>query len=236
MKQRLILFDIDGTILHLQYGISRNIFSSVIENIFKITVPDTALPSFAGRTDLSILYDIADNVGIEHNAFTEKLPVIWNNIHKEFQEICNSDNMELLPYAKELIDSINANSYSKLALVTGNSKENAYLKLSSFDLDKHFPIGAFGSDHKNRNQLPKIAIDRANEYYKSDIFSSKNSIIIGDSPLDIVCAKSNNMPVIAVATGGVSVEELSHHDPDMIVENFSEINHIINSIERLTSQ
>ena len=98
------------------------------------------------------------------------------------------------------------------------------MKLKAFNFDKYFPFGAFGCDHEDRNKLPPIAIDRANVYLGSDVFSTANALIIGDSPKDIECAKSNNLPVLAVATGNADMKMLDVYNPDVVLNDFSDYN------------
>lgn len=229
-KHQLVLFDIDGTILIYKKYFSKKVFTSIIKEVFDRDISLTQLPSFAGMTDLEILKDIASKINLPEIELTNMLPELWKKLLDKFKKISGPEFIELLPGIPELINSLNEDKYTHLGLLTGNFKENAYLKLSVFDLDKYFPFGAFGCESENRNTLPELAIQRANNYINGKQFSSDNTVIIGDSPKDIECAKTNNIPVIAVATGLFSEKQLSEYSPDAVFSNFSDYDKVYETI------
>lgn len=218
----LILFDIDGTILNFKSQRAKVLFSKLLTELFEREVPDEAIPTFEGMTDLQILRHITEAMDMSFDKITDNLPKIWNNMLEDFKNESTPENIELLPGTKTLIENLHNNDEVMLALVTGNFTENAYLKLSAHGLDKYFPIGGFGSDHENRNELPIIAIDRANKYIGNNNFNNTNSLIIGDTFRDIECARANNIKVLAVATGHSDFEKLNKLKPDHILEDMSD--------------
>jgi phosphoglycolate phosphatase len=226
----LVLFDIDGTILSLKRGISKGIFSKFIREIFNRDINDTHLPDFSGKTDLLILREISENLGHDFNVVKNQIPLLWDKMLVEFRPYCNPENIVLMPGIVALLERLGSNPSLALGLLTGNFRENAYLKLRAFSLEKFFPIGAFGSDNEDRNQLPQLAINRANIHYKTKNFSKSNSIIIGDSTRDIECAHSNNMPVICPLTGSSDFQQLSDFGPEYILKDFSDTAHVENLI------
>jgi phosphoglycolate phosphatase len=230
---KLILFDIDGTILRFKDSLSRKVFSDIIEKILGASLPEDKLPSFAGMTDLKIIMDTADLMGISRKEFEELLPFFWDEMIQTFGPLCNYENLYLLPGITDLIMYFDQNPDYQLGLLTGNVKECAYLKLKPFALDSYFPFGAFGDEHYNRNVLPEIALLRANAYIGNDIFFPDNSIIIGDSPKDIECAKINGIKSLNVATGNFTKLELEDLGSDFCFEDFSKTDEVINKIEEL---
>ncbi len=235
MKKYLFLFDIDGTILKLRRFRSRTIFKDLFRDIFGVVVDDAMMPDFAGNTDLRILRAISEANSIPFDAILNDIDNIWKKILREFEPYCNSENLELLPGSDRLIARLSQREDVELALLTGNFRENAYLKLNAFGLGSFFPFGAFGSDHEDRNKLPAIALQRANSFFSgADFrFDSTNAIIIGDSPRDIECAKTNSMAVAAVATGGFDPALLKDNKADLVFENFTDCDHVIDSIFNL---
>lgn len=229
----LILFDIDGTILKFRQYHSKEIFAKMLKEIFGREVPISIMPDFSGMTDLQILKDIARAINLDNSELMDKLPEVWVTICKDFKKYCSPEFIVLLPNISELINYFNANPDFELGLLTGNFIENAYIKLKSFQLDTFFPFGAFGSDHEDRNKLPTIAIQRANEFLGYNAFDSTNTILIGDSPRDIECAKSNNLPILAVATGNFSADELKKYKPNAVLDDFSDLEITISTIKNL---
>jgi phosphoglycolate phosphatase-like HAD superfamily hydrolase len=229
----LLLFDIDGTILKFKSYKSKEIFSNMMLDIFGVEVPDSAMPDFAGMTDLQILKEIAQNIGMDKSLLFNRLNEIWLRISQDYNQFCSSQYIDLLPGIKELLKLLSNNQEFSLGLQTGNFKENAYSKLSAYNLDNYFQFGAFGSDHENRNMLPPLAIERANQYHKKQLFHTYNTLVIGDSHKDIECAKSNNLPVLAVGTGNVSAKDLEFFEPSAVLDDFSNYNEVIDLIYKI---
>ncbi len=230
MKRILVLFDIDGTILKLRNYRSRHIFKQLYRDVFGIEIDDGKMPDFAGNTDLRILREMAESHGISYSEIVKDIDSIWARILGEFRYWCNTDNLVLLPGAEMLIKSLDAVENVSLGLLTGNFRDNAYLKLDVFKLSGYFPFGAFGDDREDRNDLPGVALGRAEEYcqYK---FGIKDTIIIGDSPRDIECGKKNRIPVLSVATGGFSADLLAIESPELLFEDFADYHNVIGSIK-----
>lgn len=227
----LVLFDIDGTILQMKKGISKEIFSRFLINLFGKNIENAHIPTFHGMTDLQIIKEIALNIGYPFEQIEENLTEIWSDLSKDYVKYCKKENMKLMPGIVELLDLLDKDDDIKLGLLTGNIKNNAYAKLDVYGLSHYFPVGAFGDDCYDRDKLPEIAFRRANEYYKGAKFNSDNSMIVGDSPLDIKCGKSNNMSVLAVATGWSSREELAEHSPEFLFDDFKDANNVYKTIK-----
>jgi len=229
----LILFDIDGTILKFRQYNSKEIFAKMLKVVFGRELPIAIMPDFSGMTDLQILKDIAGKIQLVDSELISKLPLVWSTICEDFKQYCTSEYIQLLPNIELLIKNLDSNSDIYLGLQTGNFVENAYIKLKAFNMDIYFSFGAFGSDHEDRNKLPPLAIERANEFIGYKAFNESNSLVIGDSPRDIECAKSNNLPVLAVATGNFSADELLKYEPDEVLESFENLDITLNTINKL---
>lgn len=230
----LLLFDIDGTILYLKMHRSKYFFNKVFREMFATEIPVEKMPNFSGMTDLKIIEDICLIGDLPLDKVLLRAEEIWERLLQEFRANISSDDIELTPNISNALRFANENSDFSLALVTGNFEANAYFKLRLFDFDRYFPVGAFGSDHANRNLLPSLAIHRANALFGSD-FTPENSVVIGDSPSDILCAKASGALSVAVATGHHSSEDLAKYSPDLLFENltsykdcFTKILNIIN--------
>ena len=226
----LILFDIDGTILKMKYGISKEIFSGYLVKLFGREIDAKDIPAFHGMTDMQIIKEIADNINYPFEKIEAKLFDIWKELSKDFVKYCTKENIELMPGIENLIELLAENRKIKLGLLTGNIKSNAYAKLDTYNLSRYFPIGAFGDDHFDRNALPAIAFERANKYYKNAAFDVSNSMLVGDSPRDIECGHANSIVVFAVATGGIAPATLKQYQPDYIFDDFSDWNKVYTTI------
>ncbi len=226
----LVLFDIDGTILKVQDGLSKSIFQKVFCNFFD----REQLPldfDFAGLTDLEILYRLSVLYNVDFSLVEANLDSIWMSILSEFKEKCKLKEILLCPYVREFIEKLSKYENVVLGLLTGNFKESAYYKLQLVDLDRYFPFGAFGNESINRSKLHKIAIARANEHFSKQIFNIENTFVIGDSIADIISAKENGIKVIAVATGTTNANVLDELEPNLVVKDFNEWKRIIDFLQ-----
>ncbi len=226
----LVLFDVDGTLVKFKSGISKKILGTILKEIFNKEIPETTMPSFAGMTDLQIIREICEANDISFEDLKPEINLLWENMLNVFRKFATPEHIELLPGVSDLLFKLSELDSIQLALLTGNFKKNAYLKLSTYALDKYFPVGSFGSDHEDRNQLPSLAIKRANILKGVKAFSAKNTLIIGDAPRDIICAKANKIKVISVATGTFTKVELLQYHPDYIFDSFVYFDEVISKI------
>jgi phosphoglycolate phosphatase-like HAD superfamily hydrolase len=223
MQPKLLLFDIDGTILSAR-GIPRIVMKKVLSQRYSNFSYDEEF-DFSGRTDPEIIEHLLIHAQIE---FSDK---DINEILVDFallleREFKNNHQPFLLDGVANLINTLLSTDCTYLGLVTGNIAEGARIKLESVGLYKNFPIGGFGDDSKNRDDLPPIAQERAEEFY--DIQFSKHNIwIIGDSIYDIKCAEVNNLRCLAVASGKTQKHILASASPEFLKDNLSDTQSIL---------
>lgn len=228
MKSILILFDIDGTILKVKDGLSKKIFQKVFSKFFNLAEISVDIDfDFSGLTDLDIIHRISEIYKIDFNLVLQNIEILWKELDKEFKTLCKREDVFVCEYVEELIQQLSRNEKVALGLLTGNFKYSAYYKLQLVGLDKYFPFGAFGDESVRRGDLHQKAIERANRFYKTNIFTNDNTFVVGDSIYDVISAKENNIKVVAVATGRTTLEELSKFNPDLLLENLSDMEMLI---------
>ncbi len=224
---KLILFDIDGTLVDTGRAGSRSLdivfmeyFS--IENAFKNI-------NMAGKTDTQIILEglAAHNLTSESKVIAELTDLYIKTLSREI----NNNRKRTMPGVKEALQILsNEKDSFYLGLLTGNVEQGARIKLGAFDLNKYFPFGAFGSDDEDRNKLLPYAIRRFDEVYKKTVDFS-DCVVIGDTPRDIDCAKPYGAYCIAVATGPYSVRHLQDAGADIVMEDLSNTKALINLLE-----
>lgn len=225
MKPALILFDIDGTLL-LSGRAGLRGMNRAFEQTFGVA-DAFAGASFGGRTDTFLVSYALTAAGLpdtvaNHTKFREAyIPLLSEEIEHQ-----GTGHKGLMPGARELIEALGDRDHLHLALLTGNYREAAEVKLTYFELWDYFEWGAFSDDSADRNALVPIARTRA-EIYDVPREAIERVIVIGDTPHDIECARVAGARSIAVATGGHSVEELRAAGADVVLADLSDTDAVL---------
>lgn len=224
---RLVLFDIDGTLIHTG-GAGVKAFAKVFATEFGATDGFERL-KFAGRTDVSLVREFFGFHGIA--ATPENFQRFFEQYVFWLDHILQHSHTQMCPGVWEFIQRLRALPQPPLlGLLTGNIRLGAEIKLRHFDLWTTFETGAFADDHEERDQIAAIARQRGSRILREEL-SDGQVLVIGDTPLDIRCARAIRAPVLAVATGGAKLEELASHQPDWLVPDL----HCVN-VAQLASQ
>ncbi len=216
---RLILFDIDGTLLDCGPQV-RPILGSALTEVFG-TGGNVDTYDFAGRTDPRIVIDLLNVAGIAEDEVRSRLPEVRTRYVARLEERLDRQGMRLLPGVAEALEHLAGRDDVALGLVTGNWEPGARTKLSRFDLNRYFDFGAFGCDATDRSYLPPFALDRA-ERRLGRRFRPEETLIVGDTIHDVTCAQAHGIPVLAVATGRTTVETLRAAGADRVVGDLTE--------------
>src|SRR5881227_1530549 len=222
--KRLLLFDIDGTLIHSGGAGVRALISAFRER-FEIS-DDLSGIEIAGMTDSGIVTSILK----KHN-----IPATLENVSAFLDSYVHFLSLELprrqgklLPGVLELLEELKSRPHLVLALLTGNVSRGAQLKLEHYGVWHFFEFGAFADDHHDRNELGPFARSRAKERHGREF--SADIDVIGDTPRDIACGKALGARTIAVATGTWNREKLAEHDPDFLIDDFSNVDRLIDTL------
>jgi phosphoglycolate phosphatase-like HAD superfamily hydrolase len=204
----LLLFDIDGTLLLNASTEHAAALREALAGVYGID-PPTERVSAAGRTDTAIARELAALAGVDAERFDTGLERLRAACAAGFAERCPLNLAErVAPGMRELLAGLAPRADVRLSLVTGNYEQVARLKLQRAGISTYFAPGqgAFGSDAEMRNELPPIARARAGGYPR------ERTVVVGDTPLDIACARADGLRVLAVATGPYPASELGGAD------------------------
>jgi phosphoglycolate phosphatase-like HAD superfamily hydrolase len=204
MLPSLLLWDIDGTLVDMDRAGERALLQ-LIRDSYEHDFHEKLPIDLRGRTDTSIMRDLLTHLKLEvtpeaaekfKNAYLALLPVTLPQGHARLQ-----------PGIRRALDAIAEHPEIHQALLTGNLREGARLKLNHVGIWEYFEFGAFADDSANRNELGPFALRRAKEKLGID-FPPERVWIIGDTPHDIACGQAIGAKTIGVATGTFSVAEL----------------------------
>jgi phosphoglycolate phosphatase len=217
MRKQLILWDIDGTILH-SGGAGMKALQAALQDVFGVSGALDGI-DFAGRTDPWIMRRIFSRFGIEDTP--GNLASYADGYIAALPGMMASCRAHILPGVSEILASAAANPDVAQGLLTGNLRRGAETKLGYHGLWGYFPIGAFADDSEARNDLGPHALRRARGHWGSE-FPAERVWIIGDTPHDISCARAFGARVLAVATGGSNADDLAAHGPDAVLEHLGD--------------
>ena len=216
---KVILFDIDGTLVHTG-GAGVRAMARAFEVVFSISDAFHTI-AMAGRTDASILSDalVAHALPSDAAASERFRQTYLTYLSEELPR--PGPRKGMMPGVRPLLDALESRDDAYLALLTGNYEHAARAKLEYFDLWRYFACGAFGDATPDRNRLlPKAtAVIRARGGPR---VAPSEVTVVGDTPLDVACAAAAGARSVAVATGSYDVAALRASGADLVVEDLSD--------------
>jgi phosphoglycolate phosphatase-like HAD superfamily hydrolase len=218
--RRLVLFDIDGTIL-TDRGASRAAFAVALERVFGYE-GDLSRYDFSGRTDPQIAHMVLRDAGLASEDIDAALPGFWEIYLDGLARNATPERVHVMPGISELLAELRTHEDVVLALLTGNIEPGARLKLGGAGLNDYFPFGAFGNDSPDRTELPPIAMQRASAHVGRH-FRGADVVIIGDSIYDVRCGVPYEATTIAVASGKTPAEKLRAEKPRHFFDNAADL-------------
>lgn len=226
MGKKLILFDIDGTLI-LTGGVAAKLMAEAVAEQVGMPV-QWNIYDFVGNTDRNIIYTLLNRSGVREAIMEETTNRSMENYLKKLkQELKRDELVTILPGVKQLLSVLKSDNRFALGLLTGNVLQVAQIKLAKDNLFSFFPIGAFGDDALKREQLPSFAIQRAERYY-GHFFDRMDIWLVGDSVNDIRCAQVNHLKSLAVASGHMKESELAEYRPSAIIPDLIQTEKIVN--------
>jgi phosphoglycolate phosphatase-like HAD superfamily hydrolase len=218
---RLFLFDIDGTLVTAR-GAGRVAIGQALQATYGVTGPIESY-DFRGRTDQRIVWDLLRAAGVDESRIAAGMKDCFAAYVAELDRLIGDGvRVTILPGVQELVRALSARDDAIVGLLTGNIEPGARVKLRSTGLWPLFRVGAFGSDDMDRRRLPAIACERAHRVLGRR-FAFEEVTIIGDTPLDVDCARACGAVAVAVATGFHPAEDLRACTPDHLFVDFSDV-------------
>jgi phosphoglycolate phosphatase len=225
---KLILFDIDGTLIWPD-GAGRAAMERALTEIFGLAGPTTSLP-MAGKTDRQIITELLIGAGLDQATIQARLPECFQAITRHMAQTTRQRQIRVCPGVPALLAQLSEQPEAVLGLLTGNLATSAPIKLRAANLDPTiFCVGAYGNDAADRSQLPAVAINRA-QALTGYVFEGKNVVIIGDTPADVTCGQHLDVTAVGVATGSYPLEALRAAGADYVFPDLTGTDQIMQAI------
>ncbi len=219
---RFVLFDIDQTLIDAK-GAGARALACALQELFGERCNIQGL-EMAGKTDLQIVREALWRGGVDCD--DELVLAVSKSYIRHLRREMASCKGHLMPGVKELLPRLMEEQRVRLGLLTGNLEEGARLKLGPFGLNEFFPVGAFGGDNEDRNQLLPVAVKRL-QALAGVLVPFHECVVIGDTPRDVACAKVHGSSSIGVATGRFSVQALRSAGADLALEDLSRTEEVL---------
>ena len=218
---RLFLFDIDGTLVTAR-GAGRSALQTALARTYG-TAGEIDRYDFRGKTDPRIVFDLMRGAGVADDVIETRMSACFDAYIAHLQrQIGDGSGVRLLPGVGDVVRALSARDDALVGLLTGNIEAGARVKLHATGLFPLFRVGAYGSDSMDRRRLPAVACERAREVAGHE-FPFERVTIIGDTPLDVDCARACGAVAVAVATGYHPHDELAACAPDLLFADFSDV-------------
>jgi len=230
---RILLWDIDGTLIRsAKIGGYKEYTIPVLEEIFG-TAGRLADMEVSGMTDLQIVFEALKDDGVTQDDILARAEVLVTRLTEEARKLTGNGAkfFQLLPGVRETLQALAAHPRYESALVTGNIKPMAQLKMELVGLDHFFTLpGAFGEESHNRRVLPARAAERIREHLQMDL-APEQFIVIGDTPNDIDCARHFGARAVAVGTGrSFSEAEILACKPDALLPDLANVELVLQTL------
>jgi phosphoglycolate phosphatase len=227
MPRRLILWDIDGTLLRtgpvgrlaLELGACR---ATGLKQVPQVEM--------SGKTDPQIVRELLSGAGLSSREIDRVLPLALGEAKRYLAaETCRiRDEGAVHPGVRELLEALSGVHGVRQSLLTGNIAPNALVKVGAFGLQRHLDpeIGAYGTDHPERNGLVPIALERAKER-RGETYRPDEVWVVGDTARDLDCARAGGVRCLIVGTGHDGFDAVRALEADAVMENLADTDGVL---------
>ena len=230
MGRRLILWDVDGTLVWTGPA-TRDAFDRAVSSVLGRAVGDHGV-SLGGKTDPQIALEILSALAVAEDEARGHMPNVLRAVERELADAVEAVRRDgrVLPGIEELLQRLSRRPDVIQTVLTGNTEANGRLKVGMFGLDPYLDadVGAYGSDSADRRELVPIALAKL-ERLRGIRMTPADTWVIGDTVLDLACARAGGARCLLVATGRVGFEELAGAGAEAAMPDLSDVD----AVERL---
>jgi phosphoglycolate phosphatase-like HAD superfamily hydrolase len=229
MPSRLVLWDIDGTLVRAGQ-VGADIFAMAVEHVVGHHPGDHGV-SMGGKTDPQIALEILAGMGLDAREGASHLPLVLGRLETELAAAVDlmREKGRLLPGIPAVLAVLHTDDCDVVqSVLTGNTAANAATKLAAFGLDRwlDLEIGAYGSDNSDRRALVPVAVERA-AIRRGWSLAPRDVWVVGDTPHDLACARAGGARCLLVGTGSTPIEELHGLGAEAVLDDLSDVQTVV---------
>ena len=228
MARRLVLWDIDGTLVRAGQ-VAADIFARAVEHAVG-RHPGEHGVRMGGKTDPQIALEILAGMGIDAGQGDSHLPLVLGRLEAELAGAVDlmRERGRVLPGVPQLLAALHADVHVTQSVLTGNTAANAATKMAAFGLDRwlDLEIGAYGSDNSDRLTLVPVAVTRAAELREWSV-APRDVWVVGDTPHDLACARAGGARCLLVGTGFTPIDELRGLGAEAVLDDLSDVEAVV---------
>lgn len=236
MTQRLILFDVDGTLI--QRGDPAH--TAAIDDGVHARFPEAAHISvhhidFDGKLDRQIVRAMLAAAGLDGTVTVTELDEVFRISTEAYRAAWDgqTSDSDLLPGVRTLLEQLDNDPRFALGVLTGGVRGIVAAKLRRLGIDHFFPIGSFGDEAETRPELLPLAVERAAAHWNKP-FPANRVVLVGDTPHDVDCAHAGGAAVLGVATGRYATDTLQEAGADIVLDDLKDTERVIDALLTLT--
>jgi len=226
--ERLVLWDIDGTLLTAG-PVAREVFGWAVEAVVGRDVGEHGV-AMSGKTDPQIALEILERTGLSEGEARPLLPRALAEMERRLGAESGRirEQGRVFPDAVDLVNRFHDDARVLQSVLTGNLMATARIKLGAFGLDRFLDleVGAFGSDHHDRTELVPVALRRFEQRHGWRLGPGQ-VWVVGDTPRDLACATAGGAHCVLVATGRIAMADLTGIGADAVLPDLSEAEAVV---------
>lgn len=228
MAERLVLWDVDGTLLRAG-KVASEIFTTAVEHAVG-RHPGEHGVQMSGKTDPQIALEILAGMGLDATSGEDHLPLVVDRLEQELAaavELIRARG-RVLPGVVDVLAALEADRAVAQSVLTGNTAANAATKLAALGIDHwlDLEIGAYGSDDRDRCALVPVALERAAER-RGWSLTADDVWVVGDTANDLACARAGGARCLLVGTGHTTVETLVGLGADAVLDDLADTEAVV---------
>ncbi len=225
-RPRLVLFDIDGTLLSGGRA-ARTVFAGALTEVFG-TCGDVETFAFEGKLDPMIVRELLLAAGVPEETVLRRRADALALYLDRLEAALAVERPVLKPGVAAVLDGVARSGGAVPALLTGNVERGARIKLSAVGLWDRFAFGAFGDEAPRREDLGPVALEKARRL--GHAFTGPDCVVVGDAPQDVACALALGARIVAVATGRTPAERLAEAGAAVVLPDLSDTSRALEAI------